>query len=122
HCRSSKLAFRSRAIEGSATATMFVSSKSMKVPAQTTPSVHHLRALSSGAITAPRGKVALCGAVICGTRRAAYARHVGGLGLSRRPREAPTGVNTVAYTTAGTFPLFTSVWGVEPASNADSPA
>src|SRR5262245_46217407 len=45
HWRSVKLAPRSSRIEGSATLTTVISSRSMKVAAETATSVHHLRAI-----------------------------------------------------------------------------
>src|SRR5215212_3259465 len=42
HCRSARSAPRSRSIEGSATFTIVMSSRSMKVAVQTATSVHHL--------------------------------------------------------------------------------
>ena len=47
HCRSGKVVCSSRAMSGSATFTIVTSTSSMKVPAQTATSGHHLRIVHS---------------------------------------------------------------------------
>src|SRR5260221_1053657 len=53
HCRSLKLAFRSRWIVGSATLTTVTSSSAMKRPKQVAANAHHLRGSSAGLPIAP---------------------------------------------------------------------
>ena len=47
HCRSLKLASRSRWISGSATLTMVMSSSSMNIATQVASRVHHLRSIGA---------------------------------------------------------------------------
>src|SRR5829696_7364995 len=55
HCRSAKLAPRSSRIDGSATLTTVMSSRSMKVATETAIRVHHLRSIEVDLLVTSKG-------------------------------------------------------------------